>query len=168
MFCSGSNPSGTNIPPLNNLSRCLTGTWMCTVWWSVISVNRISVTLLTQFVLLPTLWWPPGGRTASTGSATAAAMTRCTELATRSEAPEAPRSCSITIGSPRPRTFPVAAIYTTVNGHLSMTSRWASLEVQEPQPARMFRSRAYRLLVGRCGWMEDGRLMLQWEVNGRG
>lgn len=162
MFSSGSNQSRTNIPPLNQRCRYFVGTWTCSVWWLVISVNRVSVTVLPQLVQAPTLWWPPGGRTASMGSATAAAMTRCTERATRSGAPEVPRSCSTTTGSPRRRTFPGAVTCTTESGPHSTTSRWESPEVPEPQPAGKPRSPAYRQLVGRWG----GRGMVHREVDG--
>lgn len=101
----------------------------------------------------PTLRWPPGGRTASMGSGSAAATTRCTEPPTRSGAPEAPRSCSTTTGSPALRTSRAAATCTTQTGHRSSKSRWGAPEV--PLPPGRLRSPADRLPVGRWGGTES-------------
>ncbi|XP_054613646.1 mitochondrial outer membrane protein SLC25A46 isoform X2 [Dunckerocampus dactyliophorus] len=63
------------------------------------------------------------------GSSTAAEMSPATERATRCGAPAAPRSRSITTGSPRRRTSPAAATCTQESGRPCTTSRRGSPEV---------------------------------------
>ncbi|XP_060931612.1 mitochondrial outer membrane protein SLC25A46 isoform X2 [Limanda limanda] len=97
------------------------------------------------------------------GSATAAATTRCTEPASRAGAPESPRSCSTTSGSPRRRTSPAPATCTTGSGHRTARIRWRSTEAPEApelQAAGRLRSPGSRLSLNRFAGFGIGLVSL--------